>query len=55
MTSIKHLLGGSLLALAVLTGPAHSADKPAPIHFGDITWESGSLITEILRTIVEKG
>jgi len=27
MTSIKHLLGGSLLALAVLTQPAHSAEK----------------------------
>jgi len=55
MTSIKKLLGGSLLALAVLTQSVHAADKTAPILFGDITWESGSLITEILRTIVEKG
>ncbi|MDB6141424.1 MAG: glycine betaine transporter substrate-binding protein [Pseudomonas sp.] len=55
MTSIKHLLGSSLLALGILTQPAPAADKAAPIHFGDITWESGSLITEILRTIVEKG
>jgi glycine betaine/proline transport system substrate-binding protein len=55
MTSIKHLLGASLLALSVLSGSAHSAEKTAPILFGDITWESGSLITEILRTIVEKG
>jgi glycine betaine/proline transport system substrate-binding protein len=55
MTSIKKLLGGSLLALAVLAHSAHGADKTAPILFGDITWESGSLITEILRTIVEKG
>jgi glycine betaine/proline transport system substrate-binding protein len=55
MTSIKHLLGGSLLALAVLVQSAHGAEKTAPIHFGDITWESGSLITEVLRTIVEKG
>jgi len=55
MTPIKKLLGGSLLALAALTGSAYGAEKTAPIHFGDITWESGSLITEILRTIVEKG
>ncbi|WP_311198387.1 glycine betaine ABC transporter substrate-binding protein, partial [Pseudomonas chlororaphis] len=26
-----------------------------PIHFADLNWESGSLITDILRTIVEKG
>ncbi len=55
MTSIKHLLGGTLMALAVLAHSAHGAEKTTPIHFGDITWESGSLITEILRTIVEKG
>jgi glycine betaine/proline transport system substrate-binding protein len=43
------------LALAVLASSAQGAEKTAPILFGDITWESGSLITEILRTIVEKG
>ena len=55
MKTIKSLLGGSLLALAVLTQPAQAADAIKPIHFGDITWESGSLITEVLRLIVEKG
>jgi glycine betaine/proline transport system substrate-binding protein len=55
MTSIKHLLGSSLLALSILAQPAMAAEKAARIHFGDITWESGSLTTEILRTIVEKG
>ena len=55
MTSIRTLLGCSLLALGLLGQPVAAADKTAPIHFGDITWESGSLITEILRTIVEKG
>jgi glycine betaine/proline transport system substrate-binding protein len=55
MTLIKNLLGGSLLAMAVLTQSVQAADAKAPILFGDITWESGSLITEILRTIVEKG
>ncbi|MCY1248110.1 Substrate binding domain of ABC-type glycine betaine transport system [compost metagenome] len=55
MRSIKTLLGSSLLALSLLSHPASATEKAAPIHFGDITWESGSLITEILRLIVEKG
>jgi len=52
MKKLKNLLGGSLLALAVLAQPTHAAE---PIHFGDITWESGSFITEVLRLIVENG
>lgn len=52
MKSLKALLGSSLLALSLL---AQAADKPQPIHFADLTWESGSLITEILRAVVEKG
>lgn len=52
MKKLKNLLGGSLLALAVLAQPTHAAE---PIHFDDITWESGSFITEVLRLIVEKG
>jgi glycine betaine/proline transport system substrate-binding protein len=55
MTSIRSLFCGSLLALGLLVQPAVAAEKNAPILFGDITWESGSLITEILRTLVEKG
>ena len=55
MTSIKNLLGCSLLALGLLAQPASAADKTATIHFGDLTWESGSLITQVLRTLVEKG
>ncbi|MCB2253744.1 ABC transporter substrate-binding protein [Pseudomonas chlororaphis] len=55
MKIIRHLLGTSLLTLGLLAQQAPAADKPAPIHFGDITWESGSLITEVLRLIVEKG
>ncbi len=35
------------------TLPASAAT--APIHFADLNWESGSLITDILRIIVEKG
>ncbi|KAF1030058.1 MAG: Glycine betaine-binding periplasmic protein OusX [Pseudomonas sp.] len=55
MRKLKNLLGGSLLALSVLTQSAHAAEPVKPIHFGDITWESGSFITEVLRLIVEKG
>ncbi|WP_431484816.1 ABC transporter substrate-binding protein [Pseudomonas solani] len=54
MRSIKHLLGGALLAATLLSQGA-TADQREPIHFGDLTWESGSLITEILRLVVEKG
>ncbi|WDH34000.1 ABC transporter substrate-binding protein [Pseudomonas chlororaphis] len=55
MKIIKHLLGTSLLTFSLLAQQAPAADRAAPIHFGDITWESGSLITEVLRLIVEKG
>jgi len=55
MRTLKNLLGGSLLALTVLAQSATAAEPVKPIHFGDITWESGSLITEVLRLIVEKG
>ncbi|WP_439864228.1 ABC transporter substrate-binding protein [Pseudomonas antarctica] len=55
MKKLKTLLGGSLLALTLLAQPAHAGEAVKPILFGDITWESGSLITEVLRVIVEKG
>ncbi|CAN1601897.1 exported protein of unknown function [Pseudomonas mediterranea] len=40
---------------AVLASPFPASAAPAPIHFADLNWESGSLITDILRIIVEKG
>ncbi|RMN96998.1 Histidine transporter, periplasmic histidine-binding protein [Pseudomonas coronafaciens pv. coronafaciens] len=55
MRSITRLLSCSLLALGLLGPPAMAAEKNAPIQFGALTWESGSLITEVLRTLVEKG
>ncbi|AYF89217.1 ABC transporter substrate-binding protein [Pseudomonas sp. DY-1] len=55
MTTIKKLLGGSLLALGLLAQSLPAAEQRQPIHFADITWESGSLITELLRLLVEKG
>ena len=56
MKKIPTLLVGLLLTLGLASTNAMAANAPAsPIHFGDITWESGSLTTEILRVIVEKG
>lgn len=40
---------------AVLVSPLPASAASAPIHFADLNWESGSLITDILRIIVEKG
>ena len=55
MKHLKKLLGGGLLALSLLSPTVYATEAVKPIHFGDITWESGSLITEVLRLIVEKG
>ncbi|WP_440091869.1 ABC transporter substrate-binding protein [Pseudomonas syringae] len=55
MRLLTRLLSCSLLALGMASAPAMSAEKTTPIQFGALTWESGSLITEVLRTIVEKG
>lgn len=54
MNRLTTLLTSALLVLG-LVAPGFGADKSTPIHFGDITWESGALTTEILRLIVEKG
>lgn len=55
MQSFKRWFGGAALALGLLTSAAHAADNKTPIHFGELTWESGSLITEVLRLLVEQG
>jgi len=56
MNNIPTLLAGLVLALSLAGNDnAVAAEARAPIHFGDITWESGALTTEILRLIVEKG
>lgn len=54
MKRLTQLIGGALLALGVAS-QSLAAPAAAPIHFGDITWESGSLTTQLLRFIVEKG
>ena len=55
MTNFKKWLGGSLLAFGLVAQPVLADNTGNPVHFGDLTWESGSLITEVLRLITEKG
>ncbi|SDZ54739.1 ABC transporter substrate-binding protein [Pseudomonas sp. NFIX28] len=55
MKGLRTLLGGALLGFGILLAPAGASAAQAPIHFADLNWESGSLITDILRIIVEKG
>ena len=52
MKGLKSLLAAGLTTLS-LSLPVSAAQ--APVHFADLNWESGSLITEVLRFIVEKG
>ncbi|QRY77233.1 ABC transporter substrate-binding protein [Pseudomonas sp. PDNC002] len=55
MHPIKRWLGGAAVALGLLATGVQAADERAPIHFGELTWESGNLITEVLRLLVEAG
>ncbi|WP_285420253.1 ABC transporter substrate-binding protein [Pseudomonas sp. efr-133-TYG-5] len=55
MNGFRRLLAAGVATFGLLaTVPAVNA-APAPIHFADLNWESGSLITDVLRIIVEKG
>ena len=55
MKAIRALLAASVTTLGLSMAAAPVAAAQAPIHFADLNWESGSLITEVLRFIVEKG
>ncbi len=55
MKGFRALLVASLTTLGLATAPLPVLAAQAPIHFADLNWESGSLITEVLRLIVEKG
>jgi glycine betaine/proline transport system substrate-binding protein len=55
MNAAIHLLLGALLSLGLPALPVHAEDEAEPIRFGDLSWESGALITELLRQIVEQG
>lgn len=54
MKGFRALLVSGLLTLAGFA-PLPPAVAAEPIHFADLNWESGSLITEILRVVVESG
>ena len=54
MKGIRAWLGAAGAGLWLsMAAPVHA--EPQPIRFADLNWESGSLITELLRYIVETG
>src|SRR5471032_1191743 len=55
MKGYRALLASALAVLCVGVMPLPVRAAAQPIHFADLNWESGSLITDILRYIVEKG
>src|SRR5476651_1634537 len=55
MKGLRTLLAASLTALSLSVASLPVSAAQAPVHFADLNWESGSLITDILRYIVEKG
>ncbi|MBC3271204.1 ABC transporter substrate-binding protein [Pseudomonas sp. SWRI81] len=55
MNGIRRLLAASVAAWTLLASTPTLMAAQAPIHFADLNWESGSLITDVLRIIVEKG
>ena len=55
MKGFRLLLASALTTIGLLASPPAATAAETPIHFADLNWESGSLITDILRIIVEKG
>ncbi|MBD8099682.1 ABC transporter substrate-binding protein [Pseudomonas fluorescens] len=55
MKGLRMLLAASLTSLGLSMASVPASAAQAPVHFADLNWESGSLITEVLRFIVEKG
>ncbi|CRM67503.1 Glycine betaine-binding periplasmic protein precursor [Pseudomonas sp. 37 R 15] len=55
MKGLRTLLAASLTSLGLSMASVPASAAQAPVHFADLNWESGSLITEVLRFIVEKG
>ena len=55
MKGFRRLLAAVVATFGLLASPVPVLAAQAPIHFADLNWESGSLITDILRIIVEKG
>ncbi|UQS16757.1 ABC transporter substrate-binding protein [Pseudomonas sp. HS6] len=55
MNGFRRLLATFMATFCLMAAvPAVNAAQ-TPIHFADLNWESGSLITDVLRIIVEKG
>ncbi|WP_282357398.1 ABC transporter substrate-binding protein [Pseudomonas sp. PS01303] len=55
MNGFRRLLAASVATFGMLTSAQAVMAAETPIHFADLNWESGSLITDVLRIIVEKG
>ena len=55
MNGFRRLLAAVLATFGLLATPVPVSAAQTPIHFADLNWESGSLITDVLRIIVEKG
>ena len=55
MNGFRRLLAASVATFGLLTSAQTLQAAQAPVHFADLNWESGSLITDVLRIIVEKG
>lgn len=55
MNGFRRLLAASVATFGLLASAPSVTAAQAPIHFADLNWESGSLITDVLRIIVEKG
>ena len=55
MNGFRRLLAASVATFGLLASAPSVLAAQAPIHFADLNWESGSLITDVLRIIVEKG
>lgn len=55
MNAIRMLLVAGLTAMSLSAISLPVSAARTPVHFADLNWESGSLITEVLRFIVENG
>src|SRR5450830_2185886 len=55
MKGFRALFASALAVFCIGAMPLAVSAAQAPVHFADLNWESGSLITEVLRYIVEKG
>ncbi|WP_248741988.1 MULTISPECIES: ABC transporter substrate-binding protein [unclassified Pseudomonas] len=55
MNGFRRLLAAGLATMGLMAAVPAANAAQTPIHFADLNWESGSLITDVLRIIVEKG